>query len=388
MFADLHLHSPYALSTSQKITIPAIIKTAKQKGIELIASADCLHPYWREHLRQNLKEIGDSGFYFHQDFPEAKVVLSGEISFVFRREGRVRRVHILFLFYSFQEVERVAKKINDAAKLNSEGRPILKIDPYNFLNWLNLEKSIVIPAHIWTPWYSLLGAKSGFNSPEELFRDLTFEVDAYETGLSADPLMCGFFSKLDQRALVSNSDAHSLDAIGREFTEFPKINSFMELKRTLKTKSVQKTFEYFPQHGKYYFDGHRRCEYRASPEEATSLGEKCPVCARQLIKGVLHRVKELADREISFAPSFSYHIPLKELITVRNSLSRNKLQVDDLYQKIIARLESEIYCLHFAKIEQIAQIDEILGQLIERMRAGKINWQEGYDGLYGRIVIN
>ncbi len=386
-FLDLHIHSSFSISTARNMSISMLAQTAKEKGLTAIASGDCLHPQWNMHLRENITEINQSGVFCCKTIPEVKIILQTEISFIFRRDLRCHRIHIIFLFKNFATVEKLARKICGFANLKSDGRPVLKINPYDFIaDYIDIPETMVIPAHIWTPWYSLFGSKSGFDSMKDLFKDLVAQITALETGLSADPDMCGLVDELDRFSLISCSDAHSPDSLGREFIEIDCLESFEQLKKIFETKKINRTFEYFPQEGKYYFDGHRKCGFSSSPEETKQLRGICPECKKPLTRGVLSRVMELANDKKIYQRNFDYHIPLKQIIAYAYKVRPESIKTATLYKQLVNEYETEINCLHFVPIAEIAKHDLSVAELIARMRKREICWQEGYDGRFGKIL--
>ncbi len=262
--ADLHIHSPYARGTSGQLTFDNLARWAKLKGIDLLASGDFTHPLWLRETRKKLREVGDGTF----EHDGVSFVLGTEVNCVSDMEGRHRRVHILVFAPSLQAVDRINRAFDSWGKLHSDGRPTLQASPRGLLRvLLDIDsRCMVIPAHLWTPWFGLYGSRSGFDSLEECFGDLAGHVYAVETGLSSDPAMNWRVPSLDGVSIVSFSDAHSLPKLGRELTVLPGVPSYEGLADALKTRSVEHTIEFFPQEGKYHYSGHRKCGVRYSPD--------------------------------------------------------------------------------------------------------------------------
>jgi uncharacterized protein (TIGR00375 family) len=391
--ADLHIHSKFSRATSGDMVIPKIAEAAKEKGISLVATGDFTHPAWLEMLRNDLSENGDGLF----KYENINFILSSEVNNIYSKNGRLRRLHNIIYAPSFEEVEKINGFLGKYGNLKSDGRPILSLD-----SKLMLEKileispvSIVVPAHIWTPWFSVFGSKSGFDSIEECFEDSTKEIFALETGLSSDPQMNWTLSKLDRYSLISNSDAHSPSRLGREANVFSSYLSFEELKQVLKTKDRKRflyTIEFFPEEGKYHYDGHRNCNVCMKPEESMAHDDLCPVCGKQLTIGVLHRVLALGNRKLGFVPDnaipYKSLVPLEEIIGEALNVGRDTLTVEKQYKKLTSELNGEFNVLMYAPIDDIKiNSDERIGQAIELMRAGKVQINPGHDGVFGKVGI-
>jgi uncharacterized protein (TIGR00375 family) len=397
-YADLHIHSRFSRATSKNITIDNLEKYARIKGITLLGTGDFTHPKWLEELKEKLTEDG-SGFLktvgapapLRPGAPELKFVLQAEISQMYRHEDKGRRVHNLLLAPSFEIVEQINEFLAPRGKLASDGRPI-----FSGLSCVELcenlfeisDKIEIIPAHIWTPWFSVLGSKSGFNSIRECFGEYTNKIHALETGLSSDPAMNWRLSQLDQFTLVSNSDTHSYWPwrLGRECNILDIEPTYSALQNTLKTsKGFEYTIEVDPSYGKYHFDGHRKCSVCFEPKESLKHEDICPKCGKPLTIGVLHRVEELADREDGFrlkgAHDFKTLLPLSELIALSLGVkSPSGTRVDAVFQKLIKQFGSEYNVLLEADLKNV---DEKLAGLIMKNRNGKIKVSPGYDGEYG-----
>jgi len=391
---------------------PAVLELwARKKGIDLIATGDFTHPQYLAELKKHLAEDG-SGFLCLRESErlrdseierlrkrEVRFVLSGEISCIYKHNDKTRRVHLLILIPDFETADKICADLNACGcNLKSDGRPIIGLSAKRLAQicFDANEKSMVIPAHAWTPWFSVFGSKSGYDSLEECFEELTPKIFALETGLSSDPAMNWRLSALDNITLISNSDAHSPANIGREANVFEFENfTYEELYQTLKNKDREKflyTIEFFPQEGKYHFDGHKNCKFVCSPEESVSKYKNiCPVCNKQLVLGVDHRVIELADRELGFVPEneipYKSLVPLQEIIAECLQNGKNGKKVNLIYEKMLERA-NEFEILIDLTREQIKNIsNELIAEAIMRMREGKVVALPGYDGEYGIVKI-
>ncbi|MDR3361575.1 MAG: UvrD-helicase domain-containing protein [Desulfovibrio sp.] len=412
--ADLHIHSRYSRATSKKLTPPLLAAWARVKGLHVLGSGDITHGAWRKELKEFLAFDDASGLYRLADpraadaaLPEYAgkagatplFMLQGEISSIYKRAGVVRKVHNLVYLPDFETAEKFSLKLARVGNLESDGRPILGLDSRNLLE-IVLEthpRAFLIPAHIWTPWFSLFGSRSGFDDIRECFGDLAPEIFALETGLSSDPEMNRLLSALDGYALVSNSDAHSGENLGREANLFSGHPSYDGIHRALKGLSADAVFdgtlEFYPEEGKYHLDGHRKCNIVTSPQETRACGGICPVCSAPLTVGVLSRVLELADRQTpvynGLAPgrSFSSLIPLAEIIAEIFSCGDKTRKVEALYAKITEKFGSELDVLQSVPAADIARFMPPLGEGIDRMRKGQVTREGGYDGEYGVIRL-
>ncbi len=391
--ADLHLHSAYARATSKNLNFDSLTDWAKIKGIDLLSSADFTHPAWFAETKSKLQENG-SGLLAYKD---SKFILGAEVSCIFSQGGKLRRVHLLLYVPSIEVAVKVNQELGKRGKLASDGRPILGLSARTVLEII-LEadpNSIMIPAHAWTPWFGVLGQNGGFNSLEECFGDLTKYIYAVETGLSSDPEMNWRVKELDNRSIVSFSDAHSAPKMGRELTIFNSDYSFKSILESLKNQSIDSTIEFFPEEGKYHYNGHRNCNFSETPEETMKRDLICPECKRPLTIGVMHRVATLAekDRPEGFQaknrPGFTKLVPLQEIIaeTIGSPVASKK--VKELYHNLITKFGSEIDIL--TKIStpgvEIEGGDGRLTEALEKVRAGDIFIDPGYDGVYGEVHI-
>lgn len=403
--ADLHIHSRYSMATSKDGTPENLELWARKKGISILGTGDFTHEKWREELKDSMVSAED-GFYKLKDekrLPEAermkdqtvRFVVSGEISCIYKKNGKTRKAHHLILLPGLGEAEKMAKKLEKIGNIHSDGRPILGLDSRDLLE-IMLEASpegIFIPAHIWTPHFSVLGAKSGFDSLEECFEDLTPYIHALETGLSSDPPMNWRISSLDQYQLVSNSDAHSPSKIGREANLLDIELSYEGLSRALcRGEGLLGTVEFFPEEGKYHYDGHRKCEVCLTPEEAEKMGNICPVCGKKLTMGVEHRVEQLADRKYGYrkenAKEFESLVPLAEVISSCMGYSSGSKKVQSCYENMLEKLGPEFEILRRVPAEDIKAVsDENVAAGIEGIRQKKVKKIPGFDGKYGKILF-
>ncbi|MSU75121.1 MAG: DNA helicase UvrD [Candidatus Magasanikbacteria bacterium] len=446
--ADLHIHSKYARACSPLLELPAIAKACGEKGVGIVSTGDFTHPKWMEHLEENLEEIGKSGLYqlssrpqegslaqSHIILSEAKnlvgqsneldsfgaslrtgsslrlrmtmstpvrFIVGTEISCIYKHKEKVRRLHLLIYAPNLA----VAKRFNQAlldygANLHADGRPIIGITGKEIVKMcLDIDpRMMVIPAHAWTPWFAVFGSKSGYDSLEECFEELTPEIFAIETGLSSDPPMNRRLTNLDNITLVSNSDAHSLDNLGREANVFAFENekdiTYDEIRRILKTGDKKKflyTIEFYPEEGMYHYDGHRDCKFSCTPAETKRNKGICPVCKKKVTVGVLYRVDELSDRsedkiiQENFIPH-KYIVPLREIISACLGVGKKSKAVEVEYRRLVPALGNEFEILLYKDIQDIEQAvnDKNIALGIQHMRAGKVKIVPGFDGQYGVV---
>lgn len=400
IYSDLHIHSPFSRAVSKKVDVSSLEENAKLKGINLIGTGDFTHPKWLEKLKTNLFEVNEDGI-FKTKKEDVYFILSGEVCNVYEFEGQTRKVHNLVLAKNFEVVEQINNKLKEFGDLEADGRPIFNgmscAELVEIL--MSISKDIlIIPAHYFTPWFGVLGSKSGFNSVEECFQEETKHIYALETGLSSDPLMAFRISKLDKYTLVSFSDSHTCTPLrlGREFTVF-KLNkvSFKEIYEAIKNKDKAKlimTGEVFPEAGKYHFSGHRKCVISLHPKEALKLDNICPKCRKKLTIGVLQRVEELADRPEGFAPKdyipFKHFIPLMEIIAEAYETYTYSQIVWDTYRNLIKRFGNEInVLLNASKEEMLKVVNERIVEAIIKVRNGEVKYISGYDGVYGKPLL-
>ena len=405
MIGDLHIHSRFSMATSREGTPENLDFWARKKGISLIGTGDFTHPVWREELKERLVTEGN-GLYRLRDeyvkeesrkFPGegTRFVVSGEISSIYKKNGKTRKVHNVILLPSLEAADTMAQRLEKIGNIHSDGRPILGLDSHDLLEMMLdvCPDGILIPAHIWTPHFSVLGAKSGFDSVEECFEELTPYVHALETGLSSDPAMNWRISKLDRYQLVSNSDAHSPSKLGREANLLDIDCSYEGLYRAIQTgEGLEGTVEFFPEEGKYHFDGHRKCGVSLSPVEAERLGGICPVCGKKLTMGVDHRVEQLADRAEGFVKKdgkkYESLVPLPEVISACMGYSAASKKVQGCFEQMIQTLGTEFDILRNVPSEDIKSCaGERIAEGIENVRTGNVKRIPGYDGEYGKIEL-
>ena len=403
--ADLHIHSRFSMATSKEGTPENLDFWARKKGISLIGTGDFTHPVWREELKERLVSEGN-GLYRLRDayvkeesrkFPGegTRFVVSGEISSIYKKNGKTRKVHNVILLPSLEAADAMAQRLEKIGNIHSDGRPILGLDSHDLLEMMLdvCPEGILIPAHIWTPHFSVLGAKSGFDSVEECFEELAPYIHALETGLSSDPAMNWRISKLDRYQLVSNSDAHSPSKLGREANLLDIDCSYEGLYRAIQTgEGLEGTVEFFPEEGKYHFDGHRKCGVSLSPVEAERLGGICPVCGKKLTMGVDHRVEQLADRAEGFVKKdgkkYESLVPLPEVISTCMGYSAASKKVQGCFEQMIQTLGTEFDILRNVPSEDIKSCaGERIAEGIENVRTGKVKRIPGYDGEYGKIQL-
>lgn len=398
--ADLHIHSRYAAATSKYLGLDTLYQWARIKGIDVIGTGDFTHPAWFAELKDRLKPLGNGFFALRNppaDLPypvkgpgnEPVFCLTTEINCETVYNGRLRRVHNLVYAPNFEVVEKITARIAKMCNLAEDGRPTLKLPSRDLLE-ITLESSgdaHFIPAHIWTPWFSLLGSAYGYDSLAECFADLSPYIFALETSLSADPAMSSRFSALDRYTLMSNSDAHSAENVGREINRFDTVMDYFSMFEAIKTKKgFLGTYEFIPQLGKYYHNGHRNCKVSIAPGSGRSPNNICPVCGKSLTIGTLGRTVTLADREKAVKPQpFNYTMPLPEILAGIHGVSDASKKISHEFGKILSVLGNEYDILHRMPIEDIRKRDYILSMAIERLRKSEFSSEPGYDGHYGAI---
>ena len=407
--ADLHVHSHYSRATSRQCNLFNLANWASVKGIQVLATGDFTHPAWLDQLK-SLLEPAEPGLFvlnstgefcdkFNSGFDNYKTrfMLNTEISCIYSKSGRTRKIHVLVFAPDFESVDRINSKLSKIGNLAADGRPTLGLDVRNLLEIVLEEapEGFMVPAHIWTPWFSLFGAKSGFDSIEECFEDLTDHIFALETGLSAGPGMIRAISALDRFALVSNSDCHSPSNLGREANMFDTELNYYSIRNALKSQNDKEfigTVEFYPQEGKYYHDGHRKCDVSLTPEESKKLNNRCPVCNKPVTAGVLNRVYELADRSeplpADSIPSFTSLIPLKEILSELLSVGVKTKTVERNYSDLINTIGTEFELLMSIPLSQIEEkCLPSFAEAIRRLRAGHVIKQPGFDGQFGSIRL-
>jgi uncharacterized protein (TIGR00375 family) len=399
--SDLHVHSKYSRATSREMSPEGLWRWAQLKGIRVIGTGDFTHPEWIKELQEKLEPAEGGLFSLKKDFQAGEVpiscmsdvsfMLTSEISSIYSKNGKTRKVHTIVLAPGFREAKEINKRLSRVGNLGSDGRPILGLDAKTLLSMV-LDASagaMVIPAHAWTPHFSVFGAASGFDSLEECYEGLTPHIYAIETGLSSDPPMNRRLSALDGITLLSNSDAHSPPKLGREANIFSTDVSYNAIAKAIRDrKGFEGTIEFFPEEGKYHVDGHRKCGVRMEPGETKNHGYLCPVCGRRLTVGVMHRVEELADRLEPSETHFRYIVPLAEIIAECMGRGVNTKGVQKRYLDLLSALGNEFHILLDAPIADIEKADDtLLSEAIDKMRRGDVSISPGFDGEFGKVSI-
>jgi len=405
--ADLHIHSKYSRACSKRLDLEHIEAWSKIKGIDLVSTGDFTYPAWFKELNKKLEEKEPGVYALKKEFKATDVripekcernirfILSTELSLIYKKKDKVRKVHLVILCPNLETAGKINLTLDKIGNIKSDGRPILGLDSHEFLKiLLDISPGIqVIPAHAWTPHFSIFGSNSGFDSVEECFGDLSRHICALETGLSSDPAMNWRLSQLDKYVLVSNSDAHSPQKLGREATIFDCACDYPSILNALRHdhSKVAGTIEFFPEEGKYHADGLRDENLRLDPEETKKYNYISPKTGKKITVGVLHRVNLLADRPMGFKPTTArgvwYIIPLTEIIGEVLQVGGASKKVDELYWKLIENIGPEFYILKEAPAPEIAKVHPLIAEGIARMREGKVIKEPGYDGEYGVIKL-
>ncbi len=391
--ADFHIHSKYSRATSRNMDVKNLSEWAKLKGITLMGTGDFTHHLWLEELKNNLEDCAN-GLYKYNGI---NFILTAEVSSIYSKKGKTYRIHNLIFAPSLQDVDKINDKLGRIGNLASDGRPILGLDAAELARIvfdIN-ENCMVVPGHIWTPWFSLFGSMSGFDRIEDCFEEQTPKIFALETGLSSDPLMNWRISALDKFTLISNSDSHSPQKIGREANVFNCELDYMTIREVLKTKDKKRflyTIEFFPEEGKYHYDGHRLCKIRWSPKETKEHNGRCTVCGKPVTIGVVNRVEKLADRPEGFKPDnaipFKNFIPLDEIIADAKGVGKASVGVERDYRNYLAKFGTEFEILmHAPKEDLLKGLPAKVAEGVLRVREGKVNLKAGFDGEYGTISI-
>lgn len=413
LISDLHLHSRYSRAVSQDMTLPKIGEWARVKGIDLVGTSDFTHPLWIREAKALLGEAGE-GVYRLKGTKEPYFVFSTEISSIYKQGEKTRRIHNIILAPNIETVEKINDQLRSrGVNLLSDGRPICGLSARDLTELVlsSSEDCLVIPAHSWTPWFSLYGSQSGFDSLEECFGKVSPYIYGIETGLSSDPAMNWRVSELDSRQIISFSDAHSPAKLGRELTvfEIPGKLSYAAIAEAVKgggEAKISSTVEFYPEEGKYHYTGHRNCKVRHSPEETRKLGAICPVCGRRLTVGVMHRVDELSDREgekdlkvendefgtkwIGYKkrPPYIMMVPLLEILSESLKSGVSSQKVLNEYKKLTDNFGGEFNVLLETKIEDISKFSgPKVAEALEKVRTGDIVVEPGYDGVFGTVRI-
>lgn len=407
IIADFHIHSKYSRATSRDMDLEHIFQAAQEKGINVVGTGDFTHPEWFKELKNKL-EPAEEGLYklkdqdgINQELNKNKdltrFVITGEISNIYTRNGRGRRVHNLIILPSLETAEKISNILSWQGNIKSDGRPILGMDSEELLKMVMEAdpQALFVPAHIWTPWFGVLGSMSGFDSLKDAFGENVKHLAALETGLSSDPLMNWRLSALDNFTLISNSDAHSPRNLGREVNVFDTELNYLAISKAIKERDPSKflyTIEFFPEEGKYHYDGHRLCQVRMSPQQTKEVKGICPKCGKSLTVGVLSRVDELADREMGFKPQnaipYKSLVPLPEIIAEALGVQSRTKTVDEQYKKLIEKFSNEFAILLDVSLKNLSAftLPEIV-QGIERVRKGELIIEPGYDGEFGKVKI-
>lgn len=391
--ADFHIHSKYSRATSKEMDVEHLSHYARIKGINLMGTGDFTHPSYLAELKQQLEPLGN-GLFTHQG---THYILTAEVCNDFYVDGKGKRIHNIIFAPSFQAAERINTQLQAHGRLASDGRPNLRLDARDLVRLvLNIDSDcFVVPAHVWTPWFSLFGANVGFNTVEECFGDQTDHIYTLETGLSSDPPMNWRLSALDRFSLISNSDAHSPAKIGREVNVFDADLDYRSILSALKNRDNGKflyTVEFFPQEGKYHYDGHRRCDVFLAPRDSMSSDDRCPKCGQKLTIGVMHRVEELADRPEGYVPPGAipckHLVPLLEIIAAATGKGADTKGVQAIYDSLVQRFGSEFHILLDLPAEVLLEeFPGRVGQAVLKVRQGDVEIRPGYDGVYGQVKI-
>ena len=392
IFADLHIHSKYSRATSREMDLEHLSEGAKTKGLNVLGTGDFTHPLWLKELKSRLTFEDDV-----YEYNGVKFIPTAEISLMYNQDKKMRKIHHLILAPDFEVVDQINDWLKTKGRLDYDGRPIFGMtSPELVENIMSISKDIeIIPAHAWTPWFGIFGSMSGFDSVEECFLDQSKHIHALETGLSSDPAMNWRLSSLDKYTLISNSDSHSPWPwrIGREANVFDlKKITYKKILRSVRTKkNLLYTIEVDPAYGKYHIDGHRACKVSMEPKEAMKNKNICPVCGRPLTIGVLHRVEELADRPEGFVPKgavpFKSLIPLSEIISSIYGLGLYTQTVKKRYYQFIEKFGTEFSVLLDVEKERLAKVDDAVADVIISIREGKAKVKPGYDGVYGKLIL-
>lgn len=407
--ADLHLHSRYSVATGRQADLPHLDLWGRYKGVQVVGTGDCTHPHWLAELAAQLQEVAPGTYELRPEValplklsglrweavPPVRFLITGEVSTIYKKGGRIRKVHLLLVLSGLEAAQRLSQRLARIGNVAADGRPILGLDAAAATE-LALEQdpgALVIPAHIWTPWFSVLGAKSGFDSLEECFGETLRHIYALETGLSSDPAMNWRVSALDRFVLVSNSDAHSPEKLGREANLLGVPPTFAAISQALRSgEGFLGTLEFFPEEGKYHLDGHRKCSRRLLPQESQAAGGRCPQCGQPLTLGVLHRVLMLADREEDVRPPlarpFTSLIGLPEILVEVLEAGPGSKKVRQAYFQLLERLGPELTILRHRPVEDVAREGgPLLAEALARMRRGEVRISPGYDGLFGEVHL-
>ncbi len=407
-YADLHIHSKYSRATSKNCDLEHLALWAQKKGIEVVGTGDFTHPAWLAELKDKLVPAEPGLFRLKAEserdiasrLPRAchgttRFMLCVEISTIYKKGDKTRKVHHLIYAPDFDAVDRINHRLGKIGNLGSDGRPILGLDSRHLLE-IVLESdpgSYLVPAHIWTPWFAAMGSKSGFDSIDDCYGDLASHIFAVETGLSSDPLMNWRVSSLDRFRLVSNSDAHSPEKLGREACRFDTAIDYFAIRKALETgDGYEGTVEFFPEEGKYHLDGHRACQVRLLPHETRAVDGRCPVCGKPVTVGVMHRIDSLADRDEHLPPETAGEmqslVPLPEVLSEIHQVGPKSKRVGQHYEALLNKLGPELMLLNEVPVDDIRHASSaLLAEAITRLRNQQVICEAGYDGEYGVIRL-
>lgn len=405
LISDLHIHSRFSRATSKEGDPEHLELWARKKGIHILGTGDFTHPAWREELKEKLEPAEDGLYRLKKEYQiqdgttpddmEPRFVVTGEISSIYKKGEKTRKIHSLLILPGLEEANLLSAKLETIGNIHSDGRPILGLDCRDLLEIMleSVSGGIYVPAHIWTPHFAMFGAFSGFDSVEECFGDLSSHIHAVETGLSSDPPMNWRVSNLDGYQLISNSDAHSPGKLGREANLMEVELSYQGLQKAIQTgEGLHGTVEFFPEEGKYHYDGHRKCHLCLTPAQTKEYGGKCPICGRKITIGVEHRVETLADRPQGYireqAKAFESLMPLPEVIAEATGYSSASVKVQKQYESMLSKLGSEFEILREVPVEDIRkESGYMIAEGIHRLRNGEVQRHPGFDGEYGTIKL-
>lgn len=411
LIADLHTHSRFSRAVSKDMTLPNMHAWASKKGIGLVGTGDFTHPTWFSEMREQLRPTADGFYELKPNFrlPDTNTnplfLLSTELSCIYKEYDHTRRIHLVIMATTLQTVERIIKNLQPDFNLKSDGRPILGISAHDLTaRLLEVDPNIlIIPAHIWTPWFSMFGSASGYDSAKECFRELVKNIPAIETGLSSDPPMNWRVSELDQFTITSSGDAHSPRKLGREATVFELdklgFQAFSDALwnnpvtgRKPSPNKIIETLEFFPEEGKYHLDGHATCQQRLTPAQTKKHGGKCPICKKPVTVGVLSRVEKLADRPEEYQPKkrppFRKLVPLEEIISEALDVGPASKRVQEVWDILIKEYQGEFNVLLETPISDISRTaGEGVAEAVSRVRLGNLHIAAGYDGEFGTVKI-
>lgn len=402
--ADLHTHSRFSRACSRDLNIPNLAKWSEFKGIDLMGTGDCLHPLWQAELKSSLKDIGNGTY----QYGETKFILTTEVACIYSENGKVHRIHILIFLPSLDSAKKLSESlIRKGSNLSSDGRPILGLSSKQLCEVvLKTEpQALIIPAHIWTPWFSLYGSESGYDRFSDCFGEFSDQIYGVETGLSSEPSMNWRVNDLDNKSILSFSDAHSLPRLAREATLLGGEPSFTGFAQAIKKQNLIGTIEFFPEEGKYHYSGHRNCNIVYDSKQLKEKGEICPVCKSRLTIGVVQRVEELATRGINDLgltikdgvtsstkfpqkPGFRMLVQLEEIVAEALKSTVSSQKVKDLYERLVTTVDPELKILTKTSIDLLSMAaGEKVAEGVQRVREGKLSIEPGFDNTYGKVKI-